>query len=682
MVNWCAFPTWREQWSSLNEVPQLIDKADKLLRQRRTGNQRMPQGNTQRETDQFTTGVAALRDLANGNLPPNNRQYSEIVRRTHEAVSPALRANNWPRWLLLERAFLNASETGDLLFAGLVLRTMCEEVQRLHALDLDADELANLAGSDSAEKHKRLKLFFAVAWTSLDRLSSEMVLDGKEWPKLSLMAKLKPDLEAARAALNSYVHPNYGSHIVALYPESASAARLLLSAVVCIYEAFFALSWSGLPIYDPSRAMGTGPLRSWQHSARQLLSRTLPELRRFAGDQALSEGLELPTLTEWLGAEHEDSERLLQSAEMVPLLSDLPRASKSGASADDASSYLTWAGARPTDVLQFAAARRAEQLLADEFPSGAPDTDDQVRWLKFNAKSLQLAMLIDETKGAAFRTQLVRQLTQENPVAVWLLVRSLIEHRALATWLPNQVKLSLDALASDLTAGAPLPEEASEIAQPIANFLAAQAMKSGEDQRAWVLDERGDVRNAWLNLGNVVKEGFAEGDRFHVIYSLASAVLHGRLNRGYDLMLNFARATRQTNHIGILVLERICNRDEKMDHLSLAFAQWARLNHAADFGGTQAAPDDAMARQVFGDFEGTLTFGTDYSGQGTADSPFYIETHLQFHPASYSLLRQMGGDPGKDKRTLECSSEGYLCDRWSTSDRDFWFRLPQQNARE
>lgn len=680
MTIWCAFPTWRQEWASLNGVPRLLDDADELLRQRKAGNQRMPQRNTEAETDQLATGIAALRDWANGKPPQNREKHSEIILLIHEAILPTLRANAWPRWLLLERAFLNASETGDLLFAALVLRTMCEEVQRLHALDLDTEELAELAGSDAAEKHNRLELFLTVAWASLDELPSEMVMEGTNWPKLRLMARWMPDLERARVALNSYVHPNYGSHIIALYPESASAGRLLLDAVVCIYKAFFALSWSGLPVFGPSRALVASPLRSWQHSARQLLSRTLPELRRGAENHAVSEVLKAPALTEWLRAEREDSTRLLQAAELAPLLSDLPRVSTVGAPTDEASRYRMWTGARPTDVLQFALARQAERLLVKEFPSGAPDLGDQIRWLKFNAMSLQLAMLLDQTKAAAFRAQLVRQLVQENPIAIWLCVRSLIEHRALAVWLTSQLGLSFDKFASDLKAAASLPESACEVAQPIANFLAAQAMKSSEEQRAWVMEEHGDVRTAWLNLENVVKGSFAKDDRFHDLYALASAVLHGRLVRGQDLTVHLAGTRRHASHLGLFVLERLCNRDEEMDHFSDAFTQYARLEHAAEYGGMQAALDDTMARHIFGDFEEALVLGTDYSGHGTADSPFCIKPHLQFHSASYSLLRQMGGEPGQDTRALERSPAGYLCDRWSSPERDFWFRLSEQNA--
>lgn len=156
----------------------------------------MPQWNSGAQKEQLTRGVAALRTWANGQPPQKKHEQIEIVRGIHESILPALRANNWPRWLLLERAFLDASETGDLLFAALVLRTMCEQVQRLHALDLDADELVELIGSDAADKRSRFELYLTVAWTSLDRLPSEMVMEGAGWPKLKLMAHLMPDLEA------------------------------------------------------------------------------------------------------------------------------------------------------------------------------------------------------------------------------------------------------------------------------------------------------------------------------------------------------------------------------------------------------------------------------------------------------------------------------------------------------
>jgi hypothetical protein len=170
-----------------------------------------------------------------------------------------------------------------------------------------------------------------------------------------------------------------------------------------------------------------------------------------------------------------------------------------------------------------------------------------------------------------------------------LCVRSLIEHRAFAVWLPKEVGVSLDALASEVQAANPLPRNAVKVEDSLAKFLAAQAKASKEQQRSWVMVEGGGVRTARPNLGRIVEEAFPEDDRFHTLYALSSAAMHGRSGRGSDLMLGGENRAMQTRRIGLLVLERICGRDEEMDHLSAALVQSVRLGHTADFGGTSAA---------------------------------------------------------------------------------------------
>lgn len=569
---------------------------------------------------------------------------------------------------------MDASQTGDLLFAALILRTMCEEVQRLHALNFSADQLANLAKSAEDEDQKHLSTFIAVAWTSLDQLPSEMMIEGTGWPKLTSISRSMPDIETARAALNSYVHPNYGSHIAALFPESASAATILLKAVVEVYRAFFALPWSELPIKRKSCSPSVGSLKSLQNSSRKLASKTLPDVRRHIKDETVLEAFKVENLLNWLNREDDRASILLNSEELNQFLSDLPRR-PDGRDANEASHYLMWAGARASDVLQFAVARQTERRLQSDFPIGAPTPDQQENWLNFNAISLQLAVSIDQIKAEAFRVQLVRQIEQENPIGVWLCVRSLIEHRALIVWVSNQVGLGIDAIVPNLKASTDLPDMSSNIIQPITNFLAAQAAKSKEDKRAWVMEEKGVVRTAWLNLKVVVEGGFSKDDRLHTIYALASAVLHGRLDRGISLSRDLQTRKRAATEIGLLVLDRLCDNSEEMDHISVAFTHAVRLSHAAEVGGTAIASSDAMARKIFGHAPEYLEFGTDYTGKGTVDEPFCIAKHLQFHSTSYALLRQMGGDPSRDDRLLEYDSDRNLCDHWTSAHRDFWFRL-------
>jgi hypothetical protein len=410
-----AFPTWRDLWASLNGVPSLLVRADALLQRRALGNHQMPCRKPSDGGELLTHGIRALRAWANGEPPANVVERSEIARRIYEIVQPALRAAVWPRWLLLERAFLDGSVTGDLLFAVLALRAMCEEAQRLHALDLSAEQITSMAASTVTADQERFKLFLSVAWVCLDILPQDMILEAVNWPSLKLMGSAMPELEKARAALNSYVHPNYGSHIAALFPERTAAARLLLEAMVAVYEAFFRLSWADHPVSGRSAPVNIGAVESWASTIDRLLSLTLPDVRRKAGNPVLAEALKVPAVISWLTVERNDLEEELRRLTAEPLLKDLPRR-PANATADSKASteFRMWDGSRAIDVLTQACARRAEQLLAEEFPSGAPDDTDQSRWLRFNALSLQLAMLLDQMKAAAFKTQLIRQITQAN----------------------------------------------------------------------------------------------------------------------------------------------------------------------------------------------------------------------------------------------------------------------------
>ena len=286
-----AFPTWRDHWASMEEVPSLLTAADALLQERSAGNQAIHRW---KPSPSFSSAVQRLHAWVNGKPPPETGDRPAIARRIHGIIQPAMRACLWPRWLLLERAFLDASASGDLLFAAVSLRSMCEELLRLRALDIGVDEVGRLAGANDKGGQEQFQLYLGVAWTCLDGLPREMILEGQGWPSLKLVAKAIPRIERVRPSLNSYVHPNYGSHIAALFPERASAARLLLDAVIAVFDEFFKLSWAKLTIRGGRASANYGRLKNWQTTVRQIQSETLPELQRDAKDAHLAELMKAP----------------------------------------------------------------------------------------------------------------------------------------------------------------------------------------------------------------------------------------------------------------------------------------------------------------------------------------------------------------------------------------------------
>ena len=130
-----AFPSWRDHWTKLEGLAPLPAEADKALRRRAKGNHRLPP-KPNLDSREAGTAVLAMRAWANGEPPKNSSDRPLIARRIRHNLRSVWPAVLWPRWLFLEQAFLDGSASGDLLFAALTLRTMCEEVQRLHALDL------------------------------------------------------------------------------------------------------------------------------------------------------------------------------------------------------------------------------------------------------------------------------------------------------------------------------------------------------------------------------------------------------------------------------------------------------------------------------------------------------------------------------------------------------------------
>lgn len=673
------FPLWRDLWAQTDGLTALLNAADAALRTRSTRNQRMPRWPEVPDKKALSTAIRAAEFWASGSPPQDECRRYAIACNIFSVLKQPLEAAAWPRWLLLEQAFLDASSTGDLLFSALCLRTMCEEVQRLHVIALDERQIAELAGSQELAQKERLEIFMAVSWTMLGSFLPERTLDRKEWPltgnkrERALLSASPPRLETIRAALNAFVHPNYGSHIAALFPEDPSTGRLLLEAVLAVHDAFSALPWVSAQAHGPAPLRGATD--SWSRTVRRFTSRIIPEARRSATDPALLQILELPSVIAWLDRAQDQAADLLDVPDMHTLVRDLPHRLEGKPTQSRHTAVRLWEGARAEDVVTFVAARQAERLLAAEFPQGAPAVEDQLRWLRFNSLSLQLAMLLDQTKAAAFKVQLVRQLVRGNPLGTSLCMRSLIEHRALVVALPVQVTEAIDAVAKEVRATEPLPEVARQVSKPIIDFLATNVTLTRDEQRAWVVEEDGGVRKGWLNLNAMMNRAFDKDDRFHRIYQIASAEMHGRRMRGVDLMTRRDAADDWSRSIAMLVLERVCNRQQERDHLFSAAIQIQRLDHAAKAGGTTIAETDSAARSAFGLILDRLVQGIDFDGDGTADRPIRFRQHLEMQTASYAFLRQKEIDPLVCRRTLLRANSGRLCDRWQTPIGDFWFDI-------
>jgi len=263
---------------ALDDIRPLLADADAQLRRRLRGNRLMPK-RVVTSTKELSISLEGIRRWTDGEPPADVSMRPLIAARICEAVAPALRAAAWPRWLFLERAFFDGSNTGDLLFSALVIRTMCEEVQRLHSLDLDAAEVGKLAASEDAADCARFMLFLRMARANLDSPEDPRQIDPSQWSDVDTAAISSSRLQSAKQALNDYVHPNYGSHIAALFPERAAAARILLEGLIAAYDAFFALSWAEQPLTGPGTLPNVVLPDGWPKTVRRFTKKVLPNVR-------------------------------------------------------------------------------------------------------------------------------------------------------------------------------------------------------------------------------------------------------------------------------------------------------------------------------------------------------------------------------------------------------------------
>ena len=387
------FPTWRKTWCLHSDIDELFLEAEELFERRKKGNQKFPILSEQAFAD-ADDATAALLLWVDGKPPPSEvGPLGEVAQSIYSKAWPLLRAAAWPRWLLLERAFYDASDTGDLHFSALTLRTMCEEIERQRLLDLNRLQFVRLAQSDLATDRDLFLSILRSASANLAGLSQDD-LNLPATDNRSEVIVRDTELDKARASLNDYVHPNYGNDVVALYPERPTAARILLSAVVAKYRAFFDLSWSEQPLKGDSRPTPVQSL-SWPRAARDVVSRILPATR------GLVQTLEIPNALDWLTLHHNIASKELELPEAIKLLDTLPMAVKAGDRT--IAERLRAGGATPNVLLNLSLARRSETLLAKEFPNGAPSVNETDRWFSFISRAIELILFVYEIKRSIFQ---------------------------------------------------------------------------------------------------------------------------------------------------------------------------------------------------------------------------------------------------------------------------------------
>lgn len=660
------FPQWQRWWSSDPALGALtLETSAALARRRRP---RLRVAAAQAPPQEL---VLAASRWANGEPPEEHADRPGLAL----TIAGPLLANRaalvWNRWLLLEAALLDASAAGDLLFAASALRTMLEELAWLSALDLDASALAATAGDTGNAAADRVAAFMKALWAMFGQFSDEQVLSGTGFPKAPANLLSERCLKAKRS-LNGFVHPNYGSHVAALYPEGREAALVVLEGVAAAFEGLESLRMASEmpPMFNADEVVGNDRDDLLGSFTGEALPRAMAAVEAMCpvnpvDGEALSSALLRAPFVE-----------NLSQAELQPLLRGMPRLDAGGVQG-----FAMWAAAGPTEVVSFALAREAERKLTEGYSDGPPAPDAPAAWMQFQISSLELAVSVAGTKRDSLRIQLLRQLVRDNPLGVWICARALVENHGVTTWLPSIIEDAMDAMAASATNAAVLPAAAAKIDKALAEFLTTGA-SSERTARPWSLDQESGRARARIALPAVIQRAFPPGEFWSRQYDIGSAVLHGRTTRAPELPLDGGRPQVLAQACGLLILAKL--EEEQTKVAAENVVQAMRLRHAATV--PASALPDAGSRWQWGMEGGQLVSGRDFTGAGTEEDPFVLAPHVSFHVASQQLAADLLGAGvleaidawAEEGRRLEVGADGSFYDHWRYDGRECWIRVPPQ----
>jgi hypothetical protein len=352
---------------------------------------------------------------------------------------------------------------------------------------------------------------------------------------------------------------------------------------------------------------------------------------------------------------------ILKSPRATELLNTLPEAAKTGAA--------------PNALFSLVLARQSEFLLTQEFPGGAPPVQETNRWFSFLSRAIELMLLVNEIKESSFKSQLVRQLAQGNPLAIDLCVRSLIEHRATVAVLPQRLASKWIKAARSFQPGANLPSSIQAMDDVIAKLLSGRR-KSVEPLLPFATREDGKPIVGAISLPTLIADAFEKSSAISKGYNIASAAIHGRIDRGKELLRDRSgSAATKACLTGLIILDWICHIGGQKEYWYPAMRIMIDAKHAARQSNKIDGQDRRKVRQLMGLYEGNLRPGKDYTGDGTKVSPIVFGEHLLYFSAVRHFLEQMKtellGPPMLDQD--DCDR---LCERYAGQARDWWFAIP------
>jgi hypothetical protein len=485
--------------------------------------------------------------------------------------------------------------------------------------------------------------------------------------------------------LNDYVHPNYGSHLLSLFPERSVAHEALLDAFIAIYEALFKVPWAEAEttVSQPDRRLPLLGARSWVEEERFLKDETLPNIQRHRADRGLATPCEdpAPNVLSWLESEDCSEETLFENLpDWFDPIRDLAAVLFSTDRSEQEVVRLLLdrvdLGLPPrlVELPVFAGERKCASLLEWDFPAGAPSLETStLEWLRFTETAIGLALTTTQNKMTRLHAALVRQLNTHNPLGAILAMRSLIEHQAVALALGRRLSKGWKEVRKRSSSGDLSTEWLRKLEQDIARFLAG-TKGTTEEHTSWKAQWTQASLSEALNLPAAVKEGLKSNENLVYLYNFGSNVLHGHLARGVELCPpNDAEYVKANLSRALVALDDLTSLDAALDVMTESYSVLSAMKTLRE-ALEQSEGDPKMVIKTALLPKQKLKWGHDYTGKGTKSNPYVFAPGRPY----YEAFAQLCGDLGleKEKRRLESDPNERMLDVVQGSDREHFFLAP------
>jgi len=404
---------------------------------------------------------------------------------------------------------------------------------------------------------------------------------------------LDPALVSAQRTLNDYVHPNHGSHVMAIWPERAVAGRCLLEGIVAAYEVFLALPWAVDTSEGHEAADELVPLAQGPEIFERFADETLPSVQEAV-----------------FRSRDKEAERWVESLRLM--------VQRRANVEIDLAAELSSLRESATDL---AAAAATVPLTADgiKLDTSSPE------WASWIARAISFALVLSDFK---YRSLLARGLSYvlvHDPLPAAACVRSALEHHAIAVDLGRRVAKNW-ASAEAALKNSREPATFSDIEDHVGRLLAG-TRSTRESSPAWAAVWQKSAHPAPVNVETAIDScGVAERSW----YDLLSRTLHGFTYTGGDLLDTGGVSVSKSMELAVLnAIGNLEHFESTVDRIGQAAMSAEKLRRAAN-----ASPSGSLQRGVLATaLPATLRPGRDVIGTGTLADPFRFRSGLGYYDA-------------------------------------------------